>query len=159
MDDKFQTQHIQEQESNIPEGYIKEDGKLYRMPYKIIKKITFNDLNQKELIDIAHCARLQYRLLNLDAVIKAKVSFVKKQIQIIYNNLEADNNKAKINRNELIKFIEKEGLHIKNDKMIEENYDYYKEFYSSTFFPKSIRNALPYGWSKEEYEKIKANKK
>ncbi|MGC8571946.1 MAG: hypothetical protein ACP5RI_03335 [Candidatus Micrarchaeia archaeon] len=153
MSTGVQTEEIKNKD--IPKGYVEEEGKLYKMPYRMIKRITFNNVDQKDLKDLAHSARLQYRLLNLDAIIKAKVNFVKKQIQIIYNNPEAENNKAKISREELIKFLEKEGIHINEKDIVEEDFDYYKSFYSTTFFPKTIRNAVPYGWSKSEYEKIK----
>ncbi|MGC8648655.1 MAG: hypothetical protein ACP5UN_00305 [Candidatus Micrarchaeia archaeon] len=133
--------------------YVEEDGKKYRMPYKLIKKIKFNNLDPKELIDIAHCARLQYRLLNFDAIIKAKIEFVKKSIDIIYNPPDADNKKAKMSKEDIIKFLNQQGIHPKPENIEERDFDYYKEFYSKAYFPESIRHAIPYGWKKEEYEK------
>jgi len=138
--------------------YVEEDGKKYRMPYKMIKKINFDNLDQKELVDLAHCARLQYRLLNLDAIIKAKVAFVKRHIEIIYNPIDAENKKAKISREDIIKFLNEQGIHPKPENISEVDFDYYKEFYSKTYFPESIRHALPYGWTREEYEKQKKKK-
>ena len=38
-------------------------GKTYRVPYKMIKEVVFSNLDQTELQDFEHSARLQYRLL------------------------------------------------------------------------------------------------
>ncbi len=134
--------------------FIEEDGKKFRMPYKMIKKVTFKNLDSKELIDIPYSARLQYRLLLFDAVIKAKVDYHKRFIRIIYNNPEADNIREKISRKQLIEFLEGEGVHVKTDheNMEETDYDYFKELYSYAYFPQSIREAPPYGWTREEWK-------
>ena len=135
--------------------FIEEDGKKFRMPYKIIKKVTFKNLDQKELIDIPYSARLQYRLLLFDAVIKAKVDYYKRFIRIVYNHPEADNIREKISRKQLIDFLAGEGVHVKTDpeNMEEVDYDYFKELYSYAYFPPSIREAPPYGWTREEWKK------
>ena len=65
----FEQENADEKDSN----FVMEDGDPYRMPYKIVKQVTFKNLDQKELKDIPYSARLQYRLLLFDAVIKAKV--------------------------------------------------------------------------------------
>ena len=72
-------------------AYITEDGKQYRVPYRTIKQVIFTSLSKEELIDIPHAARLQYRLMLLDPVIKARVDFTKLKMSIIYNPREADN--------------------------------------------------------------------
>lgn len=138
-------------------SFVTEDGKHYRMPYKIIKKVTFKNLDQRQLIDLPHSARLQYRLLLFDAVIKAKVDFHKKFIKIVYNPLEADNIKEKMSRDQLIEFLKAEGVTVSTDpaNIEEADYDYYKELYSYAYFPPSIREAPPYGWSKELWKKEK----
>ena len=137
--------------------FIMEDGKPFRMPYKVIKKVVFKNLDQKELIDIPHVARLQYRLLLFDAVIKAKVDYHKKFIRIIYNPPDADNIREKMSREKLVEFLASEGVHVKTDSadMEEEDYDYFKEHYSYAYFPPSIREAPPYGWTREEWKKEK----
>lgn len=149
-----------EQESQQDTGesfFVVEDGKKFRMPYKIIRKVTFSNLDQAELRDIPYCARLQYRLLLFDAVIKAKVDFHKRFIRIVYNNPEADNIREKISRDKLIEFLASEGVHVKTDhaNMVEEDYDYKKELYDYAYFPPSIREAPPYGWTREEWKKHK----
>lgn len=140
--------------------FIKEDGKEYRMPYKIIKKVTFKNLDTKELIDIPHVARLQYRLLLFDAVIKAKIDFTRKTAMIIYNPPDADNIREKISRDKLIEFLAGEGVHVKTDaeNMEETDYDYYKELYNYAYFPPNIRENPPYGWTREEWKKEKERK-
>lgn len=137
--------------------FIEEEGRKYRMPYKIVKKLTFKNLDQKELIDIPHVARLQYRLLLFDAIIKAKVDFHKKFIRIIYNNPEADNIREKISRAKLIEFLAGEGVHVSEapENMEEVDYDYKKELYDYAYFSPSIREAPPYGWTREEWAKEK----
>jgi hypothetical protein len=35
------------------------------------------------------------------------------------------------------------------------DYDYYKELYSYAYFSPSIREAPPYGWTREEWKKEK----
>jgi hypothetical protein len=150
-----------EQESEMAKGeshFVMEDGKRFRMPYTIIKKVTFSNLDQTELQDIPHCARLQYRLLLFDAVIKAKVDYHKKFIRIVYNHPEAENIKEKISRDKLIEFLAGEGVHVRNDagNMEEVDYDYKKELYDYAYFPPSIREAPPYGWTREEWKQHKA---
>ncbi len=149
-----------EQEGQMKEGsshFITEDGKQYRMPYTIIKKVIFKNLDQKELQDIPHSARLQYRLLLFDAVIKAKVDFHKKFIRIVYNHPEANNIKEKISRQKLIEFLANEGVHVNEapENFEETDYDYQKELYNYAYFPPSIREAPPYGWTKEEWKRHK----
>ncbi|MGC8538265.1 MAG: hypothetical protein ACP5MK_00120 [Candidatus Micrarchaeia archaeon] len=149
-------------------GVAKADGasaeqstSAINIPYGMIKHIEFNNLKKEELIDIPHCARLQYRLMLHDAIIKAKVEFVKRRISVIYNHPEAENKKPKISRNELIEFLKKEGINVDASNIAERDYDYVKEFYSYAFFPPEIRHSTPYGWTREEYAKIqeKRNRK
>jgi hypothetical protein len=65
---------VEQQEKESSFNYrIIEDGESYTVPYRTIKQVTFTDLKKEELIDIPHAARLQYRLMLLDPVIKAKI--------------------------------------------------------------------------------------
>ncbi len=120
---------------------------MVEIPYKIIKELTI-EVDKQQLIDIAHSARLQYDLLKLDAVIKAKVEYTKAKIIIVYNPKTADNEKKKIDLKELKEFLKKHGLNIDNAKISEQDYNYYNKFYSYAFNPKEIRCHLPYGSKK-----------
>jgi len=115
-----------------------------KLPYNIIKEVVF-DIDKKQLIDIQHSARLQYDLLKLDAVIKAKVEYNKQKIRIIYNPESADNEKQKMSLNQIKQFLEKQGIKMTNAKALEHDYDYYKKFYSIAFNPKELKHNLPYG--------------
>src|SRR5271155_3800014 len=91
----------QEQKSKSEfDAYVVENGEKFRVPYKIIKKVIFTELKKEELIDIPHAARLQYRLMLLDPVIKATVDFTKSKISILYNPREAENIREKISIDE-----------------------------------------------------------
>src|SRR5580700_4433856 len=120
----------QDEKSNSEyNAYVVEDGKQYRVPYKIIKKATFTNVKKEELIDIPHAARLQYRLMLMDPVIKATVDYVKCKISILYNPREADNIREKISLEELTEFLSKQGVNVsavQGDNTIIEDYDYYK---------------------------------
>ena len=130
-------------------------GKTYRMPYKIIKEATFSNLDPSELKDIPHCARLQYRLLLLDPVLKAKAEFIRNRVTVTYNPPEAKNRKEKISRDELIGLIEKEGVHIKPSGISERDVDYFEEIYKYQSEPATIREHAPYAYTLNEWRKIK----
>jgi hypothetical protein len=138
--------------------WLDEDGKKFRMPYRMIKEVTFSDLDTKELKDIPYCARLQYRLMLMDSVLKAKVAFHKRFITIIYNPVGATNIKEKISMEQLVQFLANEGVHVKPEKTAERDYDYYREFYQYAYFPPVIREAPPYGWTREEWKAEKVRK-
>ncbi len=140
---------------DLSKEYIRENNALIRMPYRMIKQVTFSDVSKADMIDQQHAARLQYRLMLLDAVIKARVNYAKGHISIIYNPVGADNIREKISLDELIEFLGKEGVHVDRNKMKNEDYDYYKEFYSYAFNPNRIREHPPYGMSEEEWKKRK----
>ena len=142
-------------DEKIRKQYIEEDGNLYRVPYRIVKKVIFTDVNRKELKDIPHAARLQYRLMLNDAILKAIVQFSRGRIIIIYNPKSADNLKEKIDLEEIISFLAGEGVNVQKEKAIDEDFDYYKDFYSYAFKPKQIREHAPYGYSLEEWRKMK----
>ncbi|MCL4365093.1 hypothetical protein M1590_02090, partial [Candidatus Marsarchaeota archaeon] len=141
--------------SNTPEesGFLKDlkdgeeeyddhvliDGKHYRIPYKTVKEVTFSKLNTYDLKDIPYSARLQYRLLLLDSVLKAKVEFVKNRIIITYNPMESKNRKEKISREGLMQFLSKEGVTANAAAISERDVDYVEEIYKRQSNPDIIR--------------------
>lgn len=135
--------------------YVEENGARYRLPYKMIKEVVFTGVSQTEMIDPQHAARLQYRLLLLDPVIKAWVNFVKSRITIIYNPTGADNIREKMSFDDILAFLDKEGVHVSRNSAAERDYDYYKEFYTYAFNPKTIREHAPYGYTDEQWKKMK----
>ncbi len=135
--------------------YIAEDGKQYMVPYHIIKMAIINNVSRKELIDIPHAARLQYRLMLMDPVIKATVDYTKAKITIIYNPKDADNNKEKISVEELAEFLQKEGINVGASSFEISDYDYYKNLYSYAYRPAKIRERAPYGYTMEQWEKMR----
>lgn len=156
MDHRTESNTITQQDKDAVSSYVVDkNGVKVRMPYQMIKLVEFDDIDPKELIDIPHSARLQYRLLLMDAVIRCKVEFVKRKIIVIYNHPEAKNYKDKISQQQLIEFLAKEGVHVKLDKMTERDFDYFKEHYTYAFEPEVIRESVPYGYTKEEWQKMK----
>ena len=135
--------------------YVIEDGKQYRMPYGIVRKAIFSGLKKSEMVDIAHSARLQYRLMLLGAVIKAAVDFDGAQITVIYNPVNANNKSEKTNLAELVKALSKEGVHADPVKIYDADYDYYKDLYTYSHNPKTIRESQPYGYTAKEWSAIK----
>ena len=76
--------------------YVEEKGNKFRVPYRMIKRVAFTNVKKSEMIDIPHAARLQYRLMLLEPIIKASVDFTKAKITVTYNPDTSDNNKEKI---------------------------------------------------------------
>lgn len=136
-------------------GWVNEDGIEVRMPYRMIREVTFSGVSQQELADMEHAARLQYRLLLQDPIIKAWVNFVKRRIIVIYNPKGADNIREKMSLEELVGFLGKEGVHVDIANAAERDYDYYKEFYNYAFNPKVIREHAPYGYTEEQWKRMK----
>ncbi len=144
------------QMGNVEEAWlIDENGNRYRMPYKIIKQVIFNGLSQKEMIDPQYAARLQYRLSLHEPIIKASVNYIKGRITIIYNPKGAANRREQMSLQELIDALAKEGVHADMKQIEERDYDYVKEFYSYAYFPPTIREHPPYGYTDEEWAKMK----
>ncbi len=144
------------QMGHVEEAWLTEaDGSTYRMPYKIIKYVVFSGLAQKEMIDPQHAARLQYRLSLLEPVIKASVNYVKCRITIIYNPKGAANRREQMSQQEIIDVLAKEGVHVDMQHIDERDYDYVKEFYNYAYFSPTIRESAPYGYTKEEWLKMK----
>lgn len=137
------------------DAYVTENGNKFRVPYRIIKKVTFTNVSKGEMIDIPHAARLQYRLMLLDPIMKASVDFTKSKITVLYNPDSADNNKEKISLDDLREVLKKEGISTDTQHMVNEDYDYYKNFYSYAYNPPSIRERAPYGYTQEQWNKEK----
>ncbi len=131
------------------------DGKPYRVPYKMVKEIEFSNIRREEMIDMEHAARLQYRLMLQEPVLRAKVEFVKQKITIVYNPADAQNNKPKISREELVSFLAKEGVRAEMSNAVENDFDYFKEMYSYQFDPPAIRERPPYGYTMAEWKKMR----
>ena len=130
-------------------------GKTYRVPYKMIKEVVFSNLNNNELSSIGYSARLQYRLLLMDAVLKAKVEFIRNRITVTYNPMEATNRKEKVSREQLIAFLSKEGVNVNRQSIAERDVDYFEEIYKYQFEPASIREHAPYGYTIQEWKRMK----
>jgi hypothetical protein len=145
----------QEQKTGGYDEFVVEDGKKYRIPYKMVKKVTFTDLKKEELIDIPHAARLQYRLMLMDPIIKATVDFTKLKISILYNPREADNIREKMSIEEIKEFLSKQGVNVESEHTLLEDYDYYKNLYTYAYTPPSIRERAPYAYTMDEWKKMK----
>lgn len=138
-----------------PSPYVAERGGQYHVPYRTVRKVVFSDLKKGELVDAQHAARLQYRLMLLDSVIKAAVDFEETRITIIYNPKAADNTKAKTSLAELVLALSKEGVRADPASTSDGDYDYYKEFYYPVHNPRTMNESPPYGHTMNEWEAIK----
>ncbi len=141
------------------DGYIdytlKESDKSYRIPYKMVREIVITGLDKAELKDIPHSARLQYRLLLLDSVLKAKIEFIRGKATITYNPEGEANEKEKISKQGLFDFLKNEGINVDPKNVTERDVDYISEIYKYQFDPAQIREHAPYGYSREEWKKMK----
>ena len=132
-----------------------EEGNKYRMPYRIVKRVVFSNVSQREMADPQHAARLQYRLHLLEPVIKATVNYAKSRITVIYNPAGANNRREQMSQQELIDYLAKEGIRIDTAAIEERDYDYTNEFYNYAYFSPSIREHPQYSYTKEEGEKMR----
>lgn len=137
--------------------YVEENGAKFRVPYKNVRQVVFSNLKKEELIDTEHAARFQYRLMLLEAVLFAKVEFVARKITITYNPPEAESRKEKMSLQQIVDFLAKEGIHINPLEMQEKEVDYYNDIYKYQYNPPSIREHAPYGYTLEEWRKMKAD--
>ncbi len=140
---------------DVYDEYVTIDGKQFRIPYKIVKEVTFTDVRKEELVSIENSGRLQYRLMLLEPVLRAKVEFTKGKITVVYNPKTAKNRKEKISREELITFFANEGVNVAKCPLTERDFDYYVEMYTYQFDPPSIRERPPYGYTAAEWQKMK----
>ncbi len=132
-----------------------EDGSAYRVPYRKVREAVFAGISKADLIDMPHAARLQYRLMLMESVLRAKVEFAKGIITIVYNPAGAANRKEKISLAELMDSLSKEGVRADPKNVREREFDYYEEIYKTQFNPKEIRDHPPYGVSREQWQKMK----
>lgn len=137
--------------------YVDEKGVRLRIPYKNVKQVSFSNLKKEELIDAEHAARLQYRLMLLEAVLFAKVEFAERRITITYNPPEAQSRKEKMSLQQIVDFLAKENVRVDAQQMQEKDVDYYNEIYKYQYSPKSVREHPPYGYTLEEWGKMKAD--
>lgn len=131
------------------------DGHPFRIPYKIIKEAVWSNVSKEEMVSMEHAARIQYRLMLLEPIIRAKIEFMKQKITIVYNPTEAVNRKEKISMHELIKFMATEGVHLDHNKAEIRDFDYYNEMYKYQFDPPTVRERPPYGYTMDEWKKMK----
>ena len=139
----------------VYEDQVMIEGKAYRVPYKAIKEIELSNIKLEEMVDLEHAGRLQYRLMLLEPVIRAKVEFIKGKITVVYNPAGAQNNKPKMSKEEIFSFLEGEGVHADPHNIKERDFDYFKEMYSYHFDPPSIRERPPYGYTMDEWKKMR----
>ncbi|MEM0086997.1 MAG: hypothetical protein QW774_01295 [Candidatus Micrarchaeaceae archaeon] len=116
---------------------------MFTPPYSKIRYAVIK-VEKSTLIDLPHSARLQYRLLLNDPILKAKVSYVKSRIEIYYNPEGAANNKPKISLDKIIEMLNKEGVKVVETH--DEEVDYAEKLYNYAFNPPEIRHPKPYGW-------------
>ncbi|VVB77085.1 Uncharacterised protein [uncultured archaeon] len=133
--------------------YLEDGGKRYRVPYRTIKEVIFTGVGKDELRDAEHAARLQYRLLLLEPVLKAKVDFDGQKITILYNPETAPNRFAKMSLQGLLDFLAKEGVLLDSKESKSRDVDYYREVYCYQYDPKQIRERPPYSFTLEEWQK------
>ncbi len=144
-------------QGDLDKQYIIEDGNKFRVPYRIVRMVTFRNVNREgEFRDQPHAARLQYRLMEKDSILKARVNFTKNTITIMYNPKTADNLKDKISLDEIIDFLKTQNVNVSKDAAEDKDFDYVKDFYSYAFNPPSIREHPPYGYTMEEWKKLKS---
>ncbi len=147
---------LQQEQGEIDyDDKIVENGRPFRVPYKVIKQVAFTNVRKDELVDLEHAARLQYRLLLNDAILKAKVEFAKLTITIVYNPQDSGNLKEKISIEGIVDFLAGEGVHIDPKSMEISDYDYYKNMYTYQFDPAEIREHPPYTYTTEEWKKMR----
>jgi hypothetical protein len=130
-------------------------GLTLRIPYQAVREIVFSNLTGEDLIDPEHAARLQYRLLLKEAVINATVDFAQRRILVTYNPDSATNRMEKTNADALMDFITSEGVHVSEKNTKEKELDYYNDVFLAQYNPPSVREAQPYGYTSEEWQKMK----
>ncbi len=144
-------------EEQIRNQFVMEDGNPIRVPYKVVRQAVFTNVKHTgEFADSEHAARLQYRLMLKDAVLKARVHYIRDKILVIYNPVDADNLKEKVSLDEIKAFLKIEsGVEIDENSIKDEPYDYYTNFYKYAFDPPAIREHPPYGYTIKEWKKMK----
>jgi len=153
---EIENKYASESNSNSTlEKYADENGEKYRLPYDKVREVVFSNIPSSELIDIPHCARLQYRLLLNTAILKAKVEFVNRKITIVYNPKGSNSASASIDLVDIVKMLETEGVHVDITGAEQREVDYYKEIWYPQFHPPTIREHPPYGYTLDQWRKMK----
>ncbi len=143
-------------EEQIKSQYIMENGNLIRVPYRMVRQAVFTDvIHTGEFSDQEHAARLQYRLMLNDAILKARVFYIRNRITVIYNPKDAKNLKEKIDLKEIAALLKSQGVDVGSSQVTDEPYDYYKDFYTYAFSPAEIREHPPYGYTIQEWRRMK----
>lgn len=131
--------------------YIEDKGGKYMVPYRKVRRVSFAGVSERELVDQAHAARLQYRLILMEPVLIAAVDFEGRTISITYNPEDATNRNEKISLKGIVDFLASEGVHVDSGKAESGEIDYYAEIYKYYHDPKSVREHPPYGYTSEEW--------
>lgn len=143
-------------EEQINAQYVIENGNRIRVPYRMVREVVFTNVKHTgEFADPEHAARLQYRLMLNDAILKARVFFIRNKIAVIYNPKDASNLKEKIDIEEIKAFLREQGVEIDEGSISDHPYDYYKDLYSYAFMPPAIREHAPYGYTLKEWKRMK----
>ncbi|MGC8628943.1 MAG: hypothetical protein ACP5T4_01910 [Candidatus Micrarchaeia archaeon] len=150
-----ENEKVIKQQGKAKDLFATDEGEKYRIPYDTVKEAVISNVSKNELIDLEHAARLQYKLLLNEAILRAKVAFIKQTISIIYNPAGSNSRNPSITLDEIISLIEKEGVHVDKRSIKERDVDYYKEIWYPQFHPKQIREHPPYGFTMETWKKIK----
>jgi len=133
--------------------YIIDDGKRYTVPYQKVKYVVLKNISKEELIDAEHAARLQYRLLLLEPVLRAKVDFGSLKISLLYNPEAAKTRNRRMSLKGILDFLASEHVHADANSVEERDVDYYKEIYSYYYDPETVRERPPFGYTPEEWSK------
>ncbi len=143
-------------EEQISGQYVMENGNRIRVPYRMVREVIFTNVKHTgEFADAEHAARLQYRLMLNDAILKARVFFIRNKIAVIYNPKDATNLKEKIDIEEIKMFLREQGVEIDEGSISDQPYDYYKDLYTYAFMPPAIREHAPYGYTLKEWKRMK----
>ena len=131
--------------------YVEEGGRRYMLPYRTVKQAVFAGIRKDEIKDWSHAARLQYKLLLLDPVLRAKVDADRRTISVIYNPDSADNRNEKMSLKALVGFLEREGVRVSEKDAEVRDFDYRSEMYEYNYDPKEIRERPPFGYTIDEW--------
>lgn len=121
------------------------------LPYGIVKRVVFSGISRDEISDIGRAARLQYRLLLLDPVLRAKVDSLGCTITIIYNPETAANRNEKMSLKSIVEFLSRQGVHVSEKRAELSDLEYRREIYDYNYNPSTIRERPPFGYTLDEW--------
>ena len=139
--------------SSAADEYIEDKGGKYMIPYRMVRRVVFAGVSGEELVDQAHAARLQYRLILMEPVLLAAVDFDSLTITITYNPEDATNRSEKVSIEGIAGFLASEGVHVDSGRAESREIDYYTEIYKYYHDPKVLREHPPYGYTLDEWGK------